>query len=108
MRTMSGSSRHETFRIVRCSMGDISLLEPLRQRFALSCQDPEIAAHGDERAPALEPLARVGLDRRENARDLAGALNSRDGIFRRAPRLRVRVVADMAERGGQVAGSDEQ
>ena len=38
--------------------------------------DADVAAHGDERAAALQPVARVGLDRREDARDLAGAPES--------------------------------
>src|SRR5436190_10989554 len=90
------------------SFGHNLWLEPARQRLALTCEQTDVAADGDKPASDLEPVSRVGLDRGEDAGELAGVLNARDRGIDRSADVGVGVVPQMAHVGGEIARSDEQ
>src|SRR5688572_24346532 len=84
------------------------LREFRRERLAGSREQVGIIADRHEPAATLQPMARVGFDGCENARDLPRLLYPRHRGFDCRANLRMRVVAGMPETAGQVAGPDEQ
>src|SRR5690606_36197532 len=82
-------------------------LEALHQRLRAVAQHVLVGAHGDEQAAELDVALRQGLVAGEDAGGLAAGLDAADGVLDRGQHLRVLGVAEVAERGGEVARADE-
>ena len=83
-------------------------LEFRRQRLALPREDAGVAADGDEPAAEHQPVARVRLDRREDAGELAAPHDAPDRVVDRPTDVGMRRVAEMTEVGREIARADEQ
>ena len=68
-----------------------------RERFGAAREDAGVGADGDEQRAALEPVARVGFVRGEDARRLARLADAADGVVDQRLHLGVRGLAGMAD-----------
>jgi hypothetical protein len=78
-------------------------LELRRERFALAGEEAGIAPHRDEQAAELQPVMGVGFNRRENTSKPAGRADSADRGVDGVTDLRMGVVAEVSDVGGEVA-----
>src|SRR5262245_52708944 len=114
MTTMSGRSRQATFVIVRRSRLDsmfwvrLLRLELRRECFAVTRQQADVASDADEETAALEPVPRVGFERRQDAGTFAGGADASDGVLDGGAHGGIAVIARVPERRGEIAGPDEQ
>src|SRR5690349_15374829 len=62
------------------------------QRLAVPRQEGGVVPNGHQRGAEIEPVARIGFDRRENASRFSGRANALDGDVYRRPHLGMGVV----------------